>query len=316
MTGNESQTARAFAPATIANLGPGFDLIGLALHSPGDTVSITLETGQSGISVVSIEGDGGRLPDDPTKNTAAVAVSEIIKKSEQPLTSAVKISIKKGLPLGSGLGSSGASAVAAAVAMNALLNDELNSTQLLDACRCAEAVACGAPHGDNVAPALFGGIVLLPQGTDVAPISLPVPSGLFFAVAHPDVEVRTEQARAVLPREVPLSKAVFNAGQLGHLVSALYEEDLEGLGKAMVEGIVTPVRSALIPGFSEVCEAALKAGALGVGISGSGPTLFAMTRGESVATEAAEAMGEAFHRLGISATSWSSSVSQTGAYLL
>ena len=167
-----------------------------------------------------------------------------------------------------------------------------------------------------MAPALLGGIVLLPQGTDVAPISLPVPRDLFFAVAHPEVEVRTEQAREVLPAEVSLSKAVFNAGQLGHLVSALYEDDLEGLGKAMTDGIVTPVRSTLIPGFSEVCEAATRAGALGVGISGSGPTLFAMARGETSATEIAEAMAEAFQRMGISATSWSSSVSQTGAYLL
>lgn len=316
MTGNNSHIARAFAPATIANLGPGFDLIGLALEHPGDTVSIALNPDLSGITVKSIVGDGGRLPLDPLKNTAAVAVSEILKMSSQSLGSGIEISIEKGLPLGSGLGSSGASAVAAAVAMNSLLEEKLSPNQLLDACRSAEAVACGSPHGDNVAPALLGGIVLLPQGSEVEPISLPVPSGLYFALAHPDVEVRTEQARAVLPAEVPLAKAVFNAGQLGHLISSLYANDLEGLGKAMEDGIVTPLRSSLIPGFFEVCRDALGAGALGVGISGSGPTVFAMTRGESTANDVAKAMQEAFHGLNVEATSWSSPVSTAGARLV
>jgi homoserine kinase len=308
-------TARAFAPATVANLGPGFDVFGLALTEPGDVVTVTLEPGRPGVRVAAIRGDGGRLPTDPERNTSAVAVRGVLALAGLAARTGATVEIDKGLPLGSGLGSSGASAVAAAVATSSLLERPLPIEALLAVCCDAEGVACGTPHGDNVAPGLYGGIVLLRPDVRAEVIELPVPDGLWCAVAIPAVEVRTEDARAVLPKHVPMADAVFNLAHAAAFVSALYDGDLQRLGRAVADRLHVPARAALIPGYAAVTQAAVARGALAASIGGSGPTVFAFCDGEATAVAVAEAMQAAFAALEIGARAWASAIDRQGARL-
>ena len=287
----------AFAPATVANLGPGLDVLGLALASPGDRVTAR-RTGGSGVTIDGITGDGGMLPLDPTANTAGIAAAATLAKAG--IASGVALTIVKGMPIGSGLGSSAASAAAAAYAVNLLIGSPLRKVELVGPCLSAEAAVSGR-HADNVAAALLGGLIVVRSLDPLDLVRLPVPEGLVLAVVTPKMELSTRAARAALPKEIPLASLVRNTANIAALVSACYSGDLGLLGRSLTDAVATPARAPLIPGCAEVIEAALDAGALGSSISGAGPSVFALCRSERSAAEVAAAMAGAFARKGLAA---------------
>jgi homoserine kinase len=288
----------AYAPATVSNLGPGFDCLGLAVHGPGDIVRARRRA-QAGVVLSKISGDGGRLPLAADRNTACVAVTAMLERLGLVDSLGVELELVKGLPLGSGLGSSGASACAALVATVAALELQVGVETLIESARVAEAAACGSPHPDNVAPALLGGIVLIAATDPLRVISLPVPEHLVLAIYTPGCEVRTADARAVLPRQVGLDAVVRQAARLGMLVHALHVGDLQLLGEAIFDDLVEPARAHLIPGFLDAKINALEAGALACTISGAGPTCFALSDSSERAHALLGIMDESFTHAGV-----------------
>lgn len=298
-----------FAPATVANVASGFDVLGFALETPGDAVTLRRSSDKK-VIVTSIEGDGGRLPRDPAKNTAAVAVQAFLAKIGLPF--GVEISLTKMMPLSSGLGSSAASAVAAVYGANLLAGSPLSRQELLPFTMAAEKVACGTAHADNVAPSLLGGFVLVRSYDPLDVVQLPVPPGLSCAVTHPHTEVRTQDARAILKKEIRLADAVRQWGNLAALVAALYNGDLQLLGRSLQDVVAEPARSILIPGFPSVKKAALAAGALGCSISGSGPSVFALCASSEAAQKAGQSMAAAFREAGLESDVYISAVNTQG----
>lgn len=300
-----------FAPATIANLGPGFDVLGVAVEGLGDWVTVTA-VDEPGIVIESIEGDDGRLSRDATRNTAGIAASEALKLAGVPDLGAV-LRIRKGLPLGSGLGSSGASAAAAAWAVNLLLGQQLSKQDLLHACLVAEASVSGW-HADNVAPSLFGGFVLIRAYDPLDVIEMPTPMGITFVLVTPDFELPTREARLAVPEMVSMKQHIATSGNLGAVVAALFGGSARLLGKSMQDAIVEPARAPLIPGFAAVKAAALEAGALACSISGAGPTLFALTDTAEMAPFIARAMQDGFEQAaGLSSQAHIARVDESGA---
>jgi homoserine kinase len=303
------QKVRIFAPATVANVASGFDVLGFALESPGDAVTLT-RSSETGVRVRSITGDGGRLPTDPGKNTAAVAAAAFLDRIGNPF--GVEVELEKRMPLSSGLGSSAASAVAAVTAANLLAGKPLSPTDLLPFTMEAERVACGSAHADNVAPSLLGGFVLIRSYDPLDVVRLPVPAGLSCAVVHPHAELRTEDARSVLKKEIRLSDAIRQWGNLAALVAALYNGDLQLLGRSLQDVVAEPARSLLIPGFARVKAAALAAGALGCSISGSGPSVFALCAKAEGSARVGAAMVAAFKAAGLESDVYLSAVNPGG----
>jgi len=295
----------ASAAASLSNLGPGYDVLGLCLEGPRDRVTAE-RTDDGAVELVAITGDDGRLPRAAHENCAGVAARAVLDRFGPP-GAGVRLWLDKGLPLGSGLGSSGASAVAAAVATAALVCPEVKRLELLTACRAGERLATGSPHPDNVAPSLLGGLVAcVPRPTSEDPeaveiVRLPLPEGLWIAAVKPEVEVRTAAARAALPAAVPLADVVSNLGAMASLVAGLASGDLAQVGRSLTDRIATPYRRGLIPGYDAAVAAALGAGAIGAGISGSGPTVFALAEGEDVASAVGSAMAAAFAGIGLGA---------------
>ncbi len=296
-------SVRAFAPASISNIGPGFDIFGLALTLPGDEIVVRAVAATTpGVVSVAVSGDQGRIPSDPERNAAAVAATCVLERAQARISLAIEL--KKGIPLASGLGGSGASAVAGAVATNELLGQPLEESALLECAIRGEQDGSGARHADNVAPALRGGFVLvLPGRADPAPasaalpprmVSLPVPAELVVAVVHPQMEVETERARALLGNRIALAAGVRQWGNAAGMVAALYRGDWELIARSLHDAVAEPVRAALVPGFLRAQRAAVQAGAAGAGLSGSGPSVFALCRGEEAARAAGRAMAEAF----------------------
>jgi len=304
------RSVSVFAPATVANLACGFDVLGLAVEAPGDSVTVTLQE-RGGVIVSQITGDGGRLPRDAAKNTATVAINSFL--SALKLNLSLSIEIEKQMPLGSGLGSSAASSAAAIVAVNELLGAPLTRKELVRFAMEGERIACGAAHADNVAPAIMGGIILIRSYDPLDIVELPVPSELFVSVIHPHIEVRTEDARKVLRREIALDKAVRQWGNIAGLISGLYQSDYALIGRSLLDEIIEPERSILIPGFDSAKKAAFAAGSLGFSISGSGPSVFAFSRGEVVAKDVSERIVKEFSTIGIQADSYTSKVNPQGA---
>ncbi len=275
----ERSEVRVFAPATLANLGCGYDVLGLAIYGPGDEIVLRKCDGASGITVTQITGDEGKLPLAADQNTAAIAAQAVL--DELMIEGAFEMEIHKKMPFGSGLGSSAASAVGGAFAMNELLGSPLERRQLLPAAMAGEAVASKAWHADNVAPGLLGGVCLVRDNPTLDVVSLPAPDDLWMTVLYnPAVEILTSEARQKVPAEVSTHTATTQAGHLAAFVSALYERDYALLSRTTVDHIAEPGRSELIPQFEFYRERALKAGALSFGISGSGPSLFALSQGE------------------------------------
>jgi homoserine kinase len=287
---------RAFAPGTVANLGPGLDVLGLALTGPGDRVSVE-RSPERGVRIR----DSGHpdIPAEASRNTAGIAAARVLERAGAGETGLV-IDVVKGLPLSGGQGGSAASAAAAAVAVNGLLGSPLSREGLLDACLDAEEAVAGR-HADNVAAALFGGVILVRSLDPPDIVRLRYPSELRVVLLEPEQRLRTEEARAVLPRSLDRAVAIEQAAQVGALVAALATGDLALLGRAVRDRIAEPARSPLLPGFAEAKAAALDAGAHGCSISGAGPAAFAFAADEDSAARLGEAMAAAYGRRGIAA---------------
>jgi len=298
-----NDTIKVFASATVANVACGFDSLGFAINEPGDEVTVTIN--DSGlVRITDIAGDGGKLPYEAHKNTASVAVltmlEELQRRGDDRGGKGFDIAVRKFMPLGSGLGSSAASSVAAIVAANELLGRPFTREGLLPFVMQSEKIACGAAHADNVAPALLGGFILVRSYDPLDVVRLHVPEDLWCAVVHPHIELLTEDARRVLKKNIRLDDAVVQWSNLAGLITGLMKEDYDLMSRSLNDIIFEPVRSLLIPGFDAVKGEALAHGALGCSISGSGPSIFALCRGEDKARVVGTAMAQAFepYRLG------------------
>ncbi len=313
MPNTTGEAPAAFAPATIANLGVGFDIVGLALREPGDTVRAEWSD-TPGVSIAEIDGDGGKLSRDPAKNTASVAAQSVLNALGE--TRGIRLSIRKGLPLASGMGSSSASAVAGALAANALLGSPLSKADLLPACLDGEAMASGR-HADNVAPCLFGGITLI-YGTEAHQIiRLPIPENLWFALVTPDVEVPTAKARAALPASVSLQQMVSQTAGVARLIDSIHRGDIEAMAAAMeADTVIEAARAHLMPLLAEMRAVAKAAGALGLAISGAGPTLCAVCASEAAAHKVKTAMHATYAVAGFACQSRITGVAADGARVL
>ncbi|MDX2193723.1 MAG: homoserine kinase [Gemmatimonadales bacterium] len=304
--------ATAFAPGSIGNVGPGFDVLGLAVGGAGDTVTVVRR--QSRGVVVEIPGHPD-LPTEPRQHASALAAMEVLARTGND-DIGLGIKVVKGLPLSGGQGGSAASSVAGAVAANALLGDPLGPEELLHAAVEAEAVVAGR-HADNVGPSLLGGLVLVRSMQPLDVVRLAVPDDLAVVLAHPDQRLRTKDARRVLPRDVPLATAIHQMAQVAAMVHACASGDLDLLGRAIDDRIAEPARATLLPGFPEAKAAALNAGALGCSISGSGPTSFALVRDDpAVAARVVDAMREAYARAGVACIARLAPIDRTGARVL
>jgi len=301
----------AFAPATVSNVACGFDVLGFALHEPGDEVTASWTDGV-GVRIEEIVNDQGRLPRDAAKNTAGVAAAALLRTLGE--RRGVALSIKKGLPLSSGLGGSAASAVAAVVAVDALAGAKSSLETLLACAFDGERDGAGSAHADNIAPSLFGGFVLVRTPNPPEIIRLPVPRGLTAVVVHPDLEIQTSKARELLGTTVPLGAAIRQWANVGALVDALHRGDFAQLSRSLEDSVAEPRRASLLPGLAEIKAAAADAGALGASFSGSGPSLFALCPTHDVATRVADAMtATVTARLGCTSQTYVSAIAEHGA---
>ena len=303
--------AVAFSPGSVGNVGPGLDILGLAIGGAGDIVRAE-RTAASGVVV--LEAGHADLSADPLRHTSALAAREVLRRAGA-LDVGIALRVRKGLPLSGGQGGSAASAVAAAVAVNALLGAPLDRMALLAACLEADAAVAGR-HADNVAPSLLGGAVLVRSMEPLDVVRLPVPAGLLVVLAHPDQRLRTADARAVLPASVSRAVALHQAAQVAAMTAAFCLGDLALLGRAIDDRIAEPARAALLPGFCDAKAAALAAGALGASISGSGPTAFALVHGATRADQVASAMRHAYLSAGVDCAVRVAEIDGTGARLL
>lgn len=313
-------TVSVFAPATVANVGSAFDVLGFALEQPGDTISAR-RTNSGEIVVTKIVGDDGKLPLDSEKNTAGVSIRALLshlsaRERDRYQSVGFEIELTKGLPIGSGLGSSSASTVAAVIAANELLGNPLTRSELLPFAMEGERIACGAAHADNVAPCLLGGFALIRSYDPLDVISLPSPASIWVAIVSPHIELKTFDARRVLRRSVPLESAVAQWGNVAALVAGIYKDDVHLMGRSLEDRIIEPERAELVPGYAAAKEAALKAGATGCSLSGSGPSLFALCVSEDRASAVAAAIVNSFGSIGITATSYTSRVNTAGAVVI
>lgn len=307
-------SVKAFAPATVANVSCGFDIFGFAIQEPGDTVEVRRRD-EPGIVITEITGDEGRLPRQAEKNSVTVVMLALLKHlGINDL--GCEVVLNKNMPLGSGMGSSAASAVAGVVAMNELLGNPLTRKELLPFAMEGERIASGSAHADNVGPSLLGGFVVIRSYNPLDIFTIPVPEDLYCTLVHPDIEINTKDARFILRNEVSLKNTIAQMGNVAGLVAGLMKADYDLISRSMVDVIIEPVRSILIPEFKEVKQAAISNGALGCSISGAGPSMFALSRGMENAQNAGKAMQERFASAGIDSVVHVSGINQGGAVVL
>ena len=304
------KTIKAYAPATVANVCCGFDVLGFAVNAPADEVILTLRN-QPGVFISSIIGDGGRLPLDSQKNTASVAINSYLKHLGS--SQGVGIELIKKLPLGSGMGSSAASAVAALVGINYLLNEPLSRKELIVHAMEAERIACGSAHADNAAPSLLGGFVLIRDYATMDVVKIPSPAGLFCTLIHPHIELKTEDSRKVLRGSISLKDAVIQSGNIAALMIGLTQHDYALISRSLKDVIAEPIRSVFIPGFEHIRAMVKDAGSLGFGISGSGPTVFALSTSFEIAEKAGDVVRKHFMGVNLPSDVYVSTVNQEGA---
>ncbi|MES2416639.1 MAG: homoserine kinase [Bacteroidota bacterium] len=305
---------KVFAPATVANVVCGFDVLGFAVNEPGDEVLMKL-TGEPGVRLLKITGDDGRLPLDSAKNTVSASVQYYLKHLNRE-DLGVEIELHKKMPIGSGLGSSAASTVAGLFAINQLMGNPLTAKELVPFAMKGEELACGYGHADNVAPALMGGFVLVRSYSPLDLIALPTPSDLFAAIVYPEVDVPTKDARQMIRSKVLLKDAVTQWGNVGGLISGLFLNDLDLVGRSMKDVLIEPVRSILIPGFEELRALAMENEAIGFGISGSGPSVFALTKDELIAKKITTAQQKYLAKLNIKSKAYVSPVNAEGPKII
>ena len=303
-------TIRVKAPATVANLVCGFDILGLCVDEPYDIMEVKLLDEKK---VVLHSADNFQLPSDPAHNTAGAPLVEMLKELEDGI--GFDVTIHKRIKPGSGVGSSAASAAGAVVAANHLLGQRFSNPDLVRFALFGEKVASGVKHADNIAPCIYGGITLIRSIFPLDIIQLPSPP-LFVTLVHPFIEVRTSDARQILRKEVLLKDAIRQWGNIAGLVAGFMKEDLDLIGRSLEDVIIEPIRSILIPGFDEIKKNAKEAGALGGGISGSGPSIFMLSREESTAHAIADVMQSTYERIGIDHKTYVTTISKTGVSLL
>ncbi len=297
---------RVLAPATVSNVVCGFDCLGFALSEPHDEMTVRKIVDKT---VRIINRDDYGLPTDPAKNVAGVALQEFIDAAR--LDHGFEIEVRKGIKPGSGIGSSAASACGAVVAANRMIGERFSKSELVEFAMSGEMLASGSRHADNAAPCIFGGFTLVrsTEPLDVVQIDFP---NLFATVIHPQIEIKTSEARAILPKDVPLADAVQNWSNLGAFVAALAKDDYGLIARSMQDLIVEPARKSLIPKFDEVKQLSLVAGALGGGISGSGPSMFMLSETRENAETVEKAMNRAYSETGIDFNTYVSEIPPEG----
>ncbi len=308
----KNKQVKVYAPATIANVGAGFDVLGVAIDAPGDIVTAkrTLEPGL----IFRLHQGSTDVPGD--LNNIAAHVAQLLLNECHPNFGAM-VTLHKKMPIGSGLGSSGASCAAAAVAVNALLTRPLAKQDLLAFAVEGERLASGSPHADNVAPSLLGGACLIRDYHPLDVVKLPITNIFYWVVAHPHMIVETRAAREILPTSLPLSLVTTQMGYLGGLVTGLIIGDGLLVGSSLKDNIAEPKRAPLIPGYDQVKIAALHAGAIGFSISGSGPSVFAITTSLATARKVAQAIKRTFQQeAGLTSTLYVSKINQQGTKII
>jgi homoserine kinase len=307
------EAVKVWAPASVANVAVGYDILGFAIDGPGDEVILKRGTNK-GLKIVEITGAHGKLPLDPEKNTAGYAALKLLEHlgaSDEPL----EMTIRKKMPFGSGLGSSAASAVGGVFAVNELLKTGLSKRDILKFAVEGERIADGAWHADNVAPSLLGGMTLIRDNETLDVHKLYIPLGLQAVVIYPKVEVLTKDSRAILSSSLTLNQHIQQSGNLGAFIIGMYNSDFELIQRSLQDVIIEPQRSALIPGFYQMKEAALSHGALGFSISGAGPSMFALCNNSLVAEKIVEAANQIYADKKIAIEAFHSGINNEGAYL-
>lgn len=302
---------KVFSPATVANVSCGFDSLGFAVDTVGDEMTFT-KTASKGVKITSIT--GATLSYNVDENAASAVVQKMLIAAKADF--GVELTISKGYSPGSGLGSSAASAAGAAFGTNQLLGNIYSNLELVKFAMFGEEVACGSQIADNVAAAIYGGFVLIRSYAPLEIVKLPVPKELRLVAIHPQVEVKTKDAREVLPKQIDLKDAITQWANVGGLISGLYTNDYNLISNSLVDIIVEPYRKKLIPYFDDVKNAGLKSGALGAGISGSGPTIFALCKGDGSASDVHSAINESYKNTGIDYTLFTSKINNQGIKIL
>lgn len=306
------QAVRVFAPATVANVAVGYDILGFALDRPGDEI-IARHGTTPGITISRIHGTKKSLPRDPSKNTATAGALHLLRDlglEDQP----IEIEIFKKMPFGSGMGSSAASAAAGVMAVNELLGRPIAKRNLAKYAVLGEAAADGAIHGDNVIPSLVGGMVLIRDNSTCDFLKLPVPTGLYAFVVYPDIEILTKDARAVLSTHVPLPDLIAQTGNIASFVASLYTSDLELMARSLKDHVIESQRAQLIPHFYDMQDIALKYGAMNYTISGAGPSMFGFAINTLIAQDATTAIQAHLKAHNIESTVYISPINMTGSY--
>ncbi len=304
---------KVFAPASIGNMGCGFDILGLCLEAPGDELEAWI-TDEPGVRINEITGDEGKLSRNAAENTAGIAIQSFLEATGE--AKGVTFDLHKKMPFGSGLGSSAASAVAGAFAANELFGRPLTKNELIVHALAGEKYASKSAHADNIAPSLMGGFVLARGEEPFDIVKIPAATELRVVLIYPHVEIKTSEARSIVPTDVPLKKAITQWGNVAGLVAGMMQNDFDLIGRSLTDVIVEPHRSKLIPGFDEMRKAAMESGALGFSISGSGPTCFALTYNEHLAQAIGNAMSTVVKNKGIGFTIYHSRVNEAGPKIL
>jgi homoserine kinase len=305
---------KVFAPASVANVAVGFDILGFALEKPGDEI-IAKFSNTPGLRITKITGAHGKLPYELKKNTAGFAALKVLEHLGESKRG-IELEIHKKMPFGSGLGSSAASAVAGVMAINELLKRPLTKRELLPFAVLGEQIADGAYHADNVAPSLIGGMILIKDNETLDFHRLPVPKGIYATVIYPHIQILTKDSRDILSKQVSLQNCIRQSGNLGGFIIGLYNTDIELIGRSLQDVIIEPQRSKLIPHFDKVKDAVLSAGALGCSISGAGPSIFALSSNSLISENVGVEMQKIFTEANIKSDLFISEINQEGAILL
>jgi homoserine kinase len=301
---------KVFAPASVTNVSCGFDIMGFAIDWPGDEVVLKIKD-KPGISITKITGDKGRLPLDPLKNTAGVSLIALAGHLE--FKKGIEMEIHKKMALGSGLGSSAASAVASVFALNELLGKPLSRKELLPFALEGEKLTSGGiPHADNISACLMGGFIVVRSINPIDVVDIKTPGKLYCTIVHPKLEISTADTRKILRKQILLADAVEQWGNVAGLIAGLTTGDYGLISRSLQDVIVEPVRSILIPGFNKIKDSAIEAGALGCSISGSGPSIFALSKSEAIAEKAGKAMMKALSSIKVDGDLYISKINKQG----